>query len=42
MHFVVEEGGVGPGYYDPSVSLVKKKTPSCAWSNYKTQRRQNV
>jgi hypothetical protein len=38
----MEDGAVGPGYYDPSINLVRKKPPSCGWSNYRTQRRSNV
>lgn len=31
-----EDGQVGPGSYDPLISLVKKKPPTCGWSNCKT------
>jgi hypothetical protein len=38
----IEDGEVGPGSYDPLVSLIKKKPPSCGWSHYKTQRQKTL
>jgi hypothetical protein len=31
-------GEVGPGAYDPDISVVKKRPPACGWGSYKTNR----